>query len=135
MRKHERELYIIDSEDARKYLSLAEKQQLSFILRSIEISKELEGNNMVEGYICPNCKGKMVETESGVLQCVKEDCEVKILKDDYGAQRIILVDSCWICPAFCDKIVRACNITGNEISGKWWIDPSCPLKRCSHEMQ
>ena len=44
MRKHEREFYVIDSEDARKYLSIAEKQQLAFILRSIEISKELEKN-------------------------------------------------------------------------------------------
>jgi hypothetical protein len=37
------ECVVINKKDAKKYLSLLEKQQLEFILRSIEISQELEG--------------------------------------------------------------------------------------------
>lgn len=48
------EYIVISKSDAKKYLSIAEKNQLEFILRSIEISKELNNEKKVK-YMVREC--------------------------------------------------------------------------------
>ncbi len=42
------EYIVLSKMDVKKYLSIVEKQQLEFILRSIEISRELEGKKNIK---------------------------------------------------------------------------------------